>query len=412
MFKYISGSISVNISGVSSSIDSTYNTGEYYLIPIYKYITDSLDNINISISLTSGRFYISDIKILEDKYGISYEYDNYTNIVRQISNSGIISYSYINNLCSQESYDGINTSYTYDNNKNLIKQERTNLATINMTYDSNNRLISKIITNGNTIIPETYEYNDLGIINKTTNELFEQSNYTYNSDGSIKELGLSTRPSMKYEYDDKGRIAKLIELTAYISDNDPARNINLNYTYSGMNLRYDKVEMKNSDPIDTSTINTYYEIEYDNDGNLTKLKQEGNINQSNSYNEKSDIKKESYSQNSYKEYTYEKGNLKTISINSNLKTTINYNDNNEVINILDNNITTSYKYDNLGRIIEKSNPNQTNYYQYNNKNQLIIETNKVGDRGNLKAVYLRKDNSLKTTLNYNLDNNIINYQIF
>ncbi|MGE4444338.1 MAG: RHS repeat-associated core domain-containing protein [Candidatus Altimarinota bacterium] len=341
------------ILGASESVTAEY---EY---DILDNITQVIQDIDTSKTLTSSKVYDTNSRVIEEQTGsgakILYTYDENGLIIQKTIQSG-------------GTLGNIITNYAYDNNSRLISETSPKAKVTTYEYDGFDRIIQKTLPNGSY---ERYTYDKIGNIIKV--EIFDENDVLlskeeniYDKRGKVLEnkqhiLSNSSHISLFSMYDENGNIIKTI-------DGNGTQTL---FTYD----IFDRV-LETQDNLGNKIVNTY-----DKNNNIISK----SIVQSNSkttttsyiYDDENRLLSETNHLNKVKSYTYNKLNqVISITDEEGNITNFTYNYAGKVLSETkisnSGNIVTSYTYDERGNNISVTDgEGNTTYYMYDNLNRLI-----------------------------------------
>ncbi len=304
-----------------------------------------------------------------------YQYDGLNRKTSEKAPDGTVTtYSYDNagNIKTITYADGLTEEFEYDGNGNAVKAKTTSGIVLEMSYDCFNNLTEIKYPNGST---ETFTYDVKGrlISSKARN-------------GGITQ----------YLYDEADRNTTVI---------DPAGGVTT-FVYNDQSQI-----IKMRDPIENKEHNgNVFEMEYDRNGNRTKLVMPDGSTRTTDYDADGRITKETDENNNSTLYTYnEFGFLTSVTDAEDNTWSYNYDNHSNLISVKDSrgNIT-KYSYDKLGRCISTTLPlGQTAYTEYDKMGRVVETTDYNGNKTTYtfdkKTGYLTQKSTADNTIEYSYD---------
>ncbi|RAL21478.1 RHS repeat domain-containing protein [Thermoflavimicrobium daqui] len=361
-------------------------------------------------------------KVTDAKQGVTqYEYDANGNQIKSINaNNKVSTYTYNEQNQVKTATDPLNrtTKHEYDINGNLTKIESPNGTKIEHGYNAVDRQTS---TSYNGKQKYTFEYDPNGNVTKETDvESNQVTTFTYDQDNKLKTVNEGNGHSTEYTYDKNGNVTdrkhiagstviqslftynslnQLMQIKengadrawfTYEENDKVASRKNGDGTYSF--YRYhgagDVVQLVNYDRDGNPRDSFVYH--YDNKGNITSVKSDkGTITYQ--YDELDQLVKESYSDGTVYEYTYDAvGNCLSKKVTKNGQantTTYTYNDANELTAVNG----TTYEHDPNGNLVK----DDRFIYVYDAQDRLTA----VKDlQGNTVASYTYRADGMRKTM--------------
>lgn len=312
------------------------------------------------------------------------EYRDEERVITRVNNQvGEITkeHDFEGNLLREEDELGLTTKYKYDLNNNLIQEVDKNGNKYNYEYDSNNNLIKEINPDNTS---KQYEYDDNRNIVKV---ILEDGSYTsseYNVNNQLTKLTDVLGNEITYSYDSKGDLIKEqssdYEVNTEYDDNGNLTKVRrggliTQYAYDGLGRIIETILPNN----------TTIGVEYDNNGNVLKTVNTNGEEETKEYNTFGNVVKVTDNEGIETNYEYDgNGNLlKEIRLGRGFEYEYN------VLNKIDKKIliddnyykhSESYEYNARGELeeyIAKDDYTDIIYYEYDN-NGNVIRTDRNG----------------------------------
>lgn len=320
-------------------------------------------------------------------------YDPFGRLIEEKNSNGITTKKIEYNSNGKESriYDALNnyTEYNYDMDNRLISETDPEGRVISTKYDLFGNVIEK--TDGNEEHITRYGYDVFNNLKWVEGAEGDVTLYKYDENNNLILIKDANGNETKYEYNVANKASKLISSNNYIE----------NYKYLPNGLMKSKV--------DSNNITTNYE--YDIRGRNTSL-QAGGIEYKYSYDGNGNLISYSDAKGTTTQIFDELNRLikkvtpysEDISYNYDTPNTnfIGYKD--DTLSDSKGNIVTK-TFDNDGRLVRVSSGIDYAEYSYQNNDKISTVSYKNGMKEEYKY---NKDNTIKTLINRNSDNSIIN----
>lgn len=267
-----------------------------------------------------------------DNSSVSYTYDdrgNMTSVTDKGGHTTVYAYNDRNETTRIIYPDGKFECFDYDSRGNVISETQRDGQVIQHQYDDLDQLIQTTYPTGETI---RYAYNAAGQV-IMIDENGEVTRCTYNGRGDMVRVEYPGGKRIDFEYNIDGSLNNMVANAFGFS------NIKSNYDYNA----YGRLE-------NVGILDNYYNRYF--------------------YNPDGSLKKQTYSNGSYMEWTYEAGQLASIRNYLNEDTLMSsfdytYNDLGQMIAVQEKNGTWTYGYDKAGQLTRATAPDGTEtLYQY------------------------------------------------
>ena len=399
-------------------------------------ITDPMGNtIHYGYDMRGNKIYTIDAK----GYMTKYLYDANNNLIKTIypdNTETTYSYDGEDRIKTITYANGATEKFEYDALGRVIKHIDAMGKFVEFTYDGLGNVLQKIDREGNLIAAYKYDtmqnvieavdyfnnkttntYNQLGLLEKTTDPLGRVSRFKYDKLGRLTQAIDALNGISKQSFDADGNQKSFTDPNNNTTElkHDKAGNLTEIKTASGSTTKYVYdanglliKEINGRGQVRTYSYNKNGQVAtikddagtitytYDANGNPTTISENG-ITIKMAYDEMNRLISYDDGRGNKLTYSYDSvGNLKSITYPDGKTVTYDYNKANQLIKVTDwNNRTTTYSYDALGRLVKRVYPNgatltrvydkggrlihQKEFLKNNRISEYIYEYDKVGN---------------------------------